>query len=149
VNANRVHGNLWMSHAPKPEDGFRMSDNFDVLVLAAEEHQPSGRFFPGVKVIHAPLDDTTQVPANELRIAKKAAAMVATALSKGKRVLVTCWLGRNRSGIITALALVRMGAQPEKAIELVRRARGEHALSNPTFVEIILESRPISENASV
>lgn len=146
---DQVHDKLYMGPAPRPDDGWKMRERFDVLILAAEEHQPSGRFFPGVQVIHVPLDDNAFVPANELRIAKKAAAIVATALSNGKRVLVTCWLGRNRSGLITALALVRMGAQPEKAIELVRRARGKDALSNPTFVEIILQSGRRRDSGSV
>jgi hypothetical protein len=50
---------------------------------------------------------------------------------------VTCWQGRNRSGVVSALALVRLGAPPKVAIGLVRKARGETALSNETFVRII------------
>lgn len=139
MTADRVYRNLWMGSAPmcESEDSRRMHLRFDVLVLAAMEHQPSSRCFPGVKVIHAPIDDGPQVPDNELRIVQQASILVANALRHGKRVLVTCWQGRNRSGFIVALALVRLGCAPDKAIELIRRARGETALSNQAFVKII------------
>jgi len=142
MTSDRVYRNLWMGSAPMcdSEDSRRMQYRFDVLVLAAMEHQPSSRCFPGVKVIHAPIDDNSYVRENELRIVQKASILVANALQSGKRVLVTCWQGRNRSGFIVAMALVRLGMPPEQAIERVRAARGETALSNNTFVHLILSS---------
>jgi len=139
--SDRVYRNLWMGSAPMCDsDGRRTHERFDVLVLAAMEHQPSSRCFPGVRVIHAPIDDSSYVPENEIRIVEKASVIVANALRSGKRVLVTCWQGRNRSGFIVAMALVREGMRPEQAIDLVRRARGETALSNKAFVHLILSS---------
>lgn len=143
ATSDRVYKNLWMGSAPMcdTEDSRRMHFRFDVLVLAAMEHQPSSRCFPGVKVIHAPIDDAPYVPENEIRIVQKASIIVANALRHGKRVLVTCWQGRNRSGFIVAVALVRLGMHPDLAIDLVRRARGETALSNQAFVQIIRSLR--------
>ena len=142
TTSDRVVKNLWMGSAPlcDTEDSRRMQYRFDVLVLAAMEHQPSSLCFPGVRVIHAPIDDGRYVPENEIRIVSRASELVANALRIGKRVLVTCWQGRNRSGFIVAMALVRLGIHPDQAIELVRRARGQTALSNEAFVGIIRSS---------
>jgi protein-tyrosine phosphatase len=120
--------------------GAKMRESFDVLVLCAMEHQPTSRCFPGVQVVHAPFDDSSFLSTSEIRIAQKASIVVANAVRKGKRVVVTCWLGRNRSGLVTALALVRLGASPDAAIDAVRMARGPEALSNPTFVDLILSA---------
>lgn len=138
MSVNRVHGNLWMGSAPKC--GTKLREQWDVVVLCAMEYQLPASCFRGVEVVGVPLDDA--IPSREeIRLAQRAAAHVAAALRAGRRVLVTCWMGRNRSGLVVALALVRLGASPNVAIEMVRRARGEHALSNPAFVELIRNVR--------
>lgn len=53
-------------------------------------------------------------------------------------VLSTCNMGLNRSGLITGLALVLdEGMTAREAIRLIRRARGDSALSNRSFVRFI------------
>jgi hypothetical protein len=52
----------------------------------------------------------------------------------GKRVLVRCQAGLNRSGLVMALVLIREGFTPEQAVELIRQNRGDIALCNDTFV---------------
>ena len=52
----------------------------------------------------------------------------------GKRVLVRCQAGLNRSGLLMALVLIRDGHTPEQAVELIRQNRGEIALCNDIFV---------------
>ena len=58
----------------------------------------------------------------------------------GKRVLVRCQAGLNRSGLITALVLIRDGLAPADAIELIREKRGAAALFNNTFVSWLTNS---------
>ena len=55
----------------------------------------------------------------------------------GKRVLVRCQAGLNRSGLVMALVLIREGYTPEQAVELIRQNRGDIALCNDTFVRWI------------
>ena len=62
------------------------------------------------------------------------ADVVAQALGAGRKVLVRCSGGLNRSGLVVASVLVRLGHGPDEAIALVRRARGPWALTNPGFV---------------
>lgn len=52
----------------------------------------------------------------------------------GKRVLVRCQAGWNRSGLITALVLMRDGYTALEAIELIREKRSKNALCNKNFV---------------
>ena len=55
----------------------------------------------------------------------------------GKKVLVRCQQGWNRSGIITALALIKDGYKPKDAIDLIRARRSPHALCNEDFVRYL------------
>lgn len=56
-------------------------------------------------------------------------------LKLGKRVLVRCLAGLNRSGLINSLVLVRQGLDPQIALETVRKARSKWVLCNPDFEE--------------
>lgn len=109
---------------------------FDVLVLVAKEYQPADRYFPGVQIVRAPIDDS-RLTLEEYTEVAKAAQTVAQALVRDKKVLTTCWMGWNRSGLVNALALVNLGVSPDKSIRLVRSARGPHALGNQSFVRAI------------
>lgn len=100
-DATQIAPKLYQGSAPPPGNELR-SRGFDVLVLCAEEIQPDAVHFPGVTVIYAPMDDGFYVPEH---VAHPAAMKVARALRAGKRVLVTCAMGLNRSGLVTGLAL--------------------------------------------
>lgn len=137
--ANQVAPGLWQGDAPHP--GANYAD-FDLIVLAAYEHQPKSAEM-NIDVFHAPLDDDPYRPLSprERFIATEAAQEVARRLRKGQRVLVTCAMGRNRSGLVSALAMrMAYGSSPREAIEAVRQARGSDALSNPQFVRVLFES---------
>jgi protein-tyrosine phosphatase len=56
----------------------------------------------------------------------------------GRKTLVRCVAGWNRSGLVTALVLIRDGFTPEGAIELIRNKRSPKALSNEIFAEWLL-----------
>ena len=58
----------------------------------------------------------------------------------GDRVLVRCQAGLNRSGLVTALILIKDGHSPEDAISLIRNNRGEDALFNESFVNWLITS---------
>jgi hypothetical protein len=56
----------------------------------------------------------------------------------GKRVLIRCQAGLNRSGIVMALVLIREGYSPEEAITVMREKRSEAVLCNKHFVSYLL-----------
>jgi protein-tyrosine phosphatase len=119
-------GLLAQGSAPPP--GVRVP--FDVIVLAAMEYQHVE--LPGYTIILAPLDDSGPPPsAADRAIIHKTAKEIAAHVRAGRRVLVTCWQGRNRSGVLSGLALVELGLPRERAVGRIRRYR--NGLTNPYF----------------
>ena len=128
---------LWIGS--KPKTGRVVADSgFDLLVLCAEEYQPPARAFPGVEVIYAPFDDNSDIGPlpSEKKIARRAAKRVADALRREQQVLVTCYAGRNRSGLVCGLAMVENGHDPIRALTLIWDKR-EYSLTNEWFVDLI------------
>ena len=124
-------GLLYQGGIPPEGDELR-SQGFNLLVLCAEEHQPDALLFSGVRVVLAPFEDRP-IKKRDLAMALEASRIVAEALLHRQKVLVTCQMGLNRSGLVTALALRRLGVSPQRAVWLVRKARGQWALSNQSF----------------
>ena len=56
----------------------------------------------------------------------------------GKRVLIRCQAGLNRSGLVMALVLIREGFSPAAAIDLMREKRGDAAMCNHIFERWLL-----------
>lgn len=56
----------------------------------------------------------------------------------GQRVLIRCQAGINRSGLVTALVLIKDGYSPEQAIDLLRAQRSRYVLINRDFEKFIL-----------
>lgn len=52
----------------------------------------------------------------------------------GACVLIRCQAGVNRSGLVMAVTLMRLGLTAEEAIALIRSRRSPAALNNPAFV---------------
>jgi protein-tyrosine phosphatase len=140
-NANQIEPRLWQGAKPPVGRTLALA-KVDLLVLAAHEHQPSSDNFPGVTVLHAPLEDTLEyVPRKE---ALEVATRVASAHGKGACILVTCFQGWNRSGLITALALWMRSGKSGSACRRQVQARRPHALCNPTFADYLDSLQPIA-----
>ena len=57
----------------------------------------------------------------------------------GKRVLIRCQAGINRSSLIAALVLIRDGYSAKKAIDLLREKRGGAVLANANFYDWLMQ----------
>jgi len=104
---------------------------FDDVVSLTIEDVPGVRLQVGGLRMHVPIWDDEMVDPAGVRTA---ARTVAERVTAGKRVLVHCAAGLNRSGVVSALALMFMGHPVAEAIARVRAARGPYALSNRDFV---------------
>lgn len=134
LHADKVGRNLWVGAVPiYPEE---VEKNFDAVVLAAEEFQKNIADLqrPSVRVILAPMDDHDPT-AEEKVIALKAALQVYDLNKMGKRVLVTCAKGVNRSALIAALAMVLAGSSADEAIARIRAHRKPASGATPLFNE--------------
>jgi protein-tyrosine phosphatase len=135
MDASQIIGGLWVGGAPPPGN---YADRFDVLVFTAEEYQPDDRHFPGARVRRFPFDDSVRPSDEDLMTAWTAAEAVARDLRRGRRVLVTCAMGRNRSAFVAALALHIVTGEPGADMAALVRAHrvdrtGVSALANSTF----------------
>lgn len=137
-DAHRIAPKLYQGSRP-PEGTTLAERGFDMVVLTAEEHQPPSYRFPGVEVVHMGYDDSLRPDPMDIAKAKAAARKVANALASGKRVLVTCYMGHNRSGFVSALALYYVSEGKMSGAEaayLVRTMR-PGALRNTTFLGMV------------
>jgi protein-tyrosine phosphatase len=115
-----------LAQGSAPPAGARIP--FDVIVLAAEEYQPK---LPGYDVLHVPLDDGPPPDEPTRSRIRRVAKEIARRVRGGERVLVTCWQGRNRSGVLAGLALVELGMPRELVVRRIRERRD--GLTNAYF----------------
>lgn len=138
LDANRISSRLWQGSYPGLHSVREAG--VDVLVLCAVERQAYSH--RDVRVIRAPMDDCSVVLAETVN---QAVSHAIAAHKKGKRVLVTCNAGLNRSGLVVAVMLTRLyGISGYDAVKQVQRCR-PGALFNPTFVEYVrrIPGRPV------
>lgn len=112
----------------------------DLLVCCAREAcgEDSGLSGPEpgawAEVLLCPLDDEEGLPV-PAGMVEPMAEEVAKRVGGGQKVLVFCAEGRNRSGLIAALALLRLGhADP---VALLRERRHRSVLTNKTFAAYV------------
>lgn len=122
---------------------LHLSETYDLLVLCALEFQPQRQIFrSSLRIDRCPIDDA-RLTDDEKALAATAADRVARYLRRGRRVLVTCFMGRNRSGLVSALALHKLhGCGGRTAAEIVRTHR-ENALTNPSFLRYLYAIPPL------
>jgi protein-tyrosine phosphatase len=135
LDATQIYGGLYQGS--KPPMGHVLQDaGFAAVVLCAAEYQPPDGAFPGIKVHRVPFDDQSNRDLNREDLAPiiKAARFTVGVLKRNKKVLVTCWMGLNRSGLVSALSLhMLLGISGEKAAWIVQ-AKRPNALRNPMFM---------------
>lgn len=59
------------------------------------------------------------------------------ASTRSSKILVRCQAGYNRSGLVVAFVLLRLGIDLVGAVDMIREKRGPHALCNAWFVSYI------------
>lgn len=139
LKAARIAQGIYQGPCPQSTEHVRQS-GFHVLVFCAVEIQPylPAHMLQGLQVRYVPLLDSANIPMTdeEWDAARRAGRDVAHLTSGGLRALTTCAMGLNRSGVVNALALhYRFGVSGRDAVAQVRRARGDNALGNPSFVQ--------------
>lgn len=136
-DASNVYPKLWVGAAP-PAD--RSYPGVQMIVLCAREYQPASfAHFSGQIVRVAIPDDALDT--DELRRALSGGMTVGNALKDGKRVLVTCRAGINRSAMVAGLGLLHVtknapggrAMTPDDVIALMRSKRHADCLFNSHF----------------
>lgn len=110
--AARFDAILSLGYREKAIDGIPCTDQLQWVIADAERPPPAGGLAECV-------------------------AWVLDRWQSGKRVLVRCELGLNRSGLVVGLALVASGMSGDAAISAIRNARSSFALSNKTYAAMV------------
>ncbi|GGX55955.1 protein-tyrosine phosphatase family protein [Streptomyces minutiscleroticus] len=141
---NEIVPGLWMGghEYAAPAGGLEFAvvrDEFDLVLtlLRLPGHGPDDGVEHHVWPIpDGPLDGTQL--AGVMRLARTARE----AREAGRRVLVRCYHGYNRSGLVVAHALIDEGRAPDDAIRLIRARRSPWALHNTLFVAYLRTGLP-------
>ena len=111
------------------------SYDFQFVVTAYPNAMPIGCHVGGADMfleLRVPFGDThvSNAPMPSIVQAAKSAY---SAWNNGLKTLIRCQAGMNRSGLITALVLVRHGIEVDDAISLIREKRHPMALYNESY----------------
>ncbi len=146
LDINKITDGLYQGAWP-PFGDHLAKRGFDVLVLCAEENQHN-ELYVGLNVICAPGEDDERPHRMERYLSSwiLAAQRVAQQVNAGKKVLVTCMAGLNRSGMVTAMALhLLTGWSGADCVEHVQGCRAM-ALCNDTFAKWLVDNLKASDN---
>lgn len=127
---SHIEGNLYVGGCI---NGVALPDDFaHVVSLYKWERYDIG---PGTERTEVTMYDSGDVPDAEQIDAL--ADIVVAGLRDGK-TLVHCQAGLNRSNLIAASALIKMGRTPQEAIDLLREKRSPVVLCNQAFERWLL-----------
>lgn len=137
--------NLWMGG----------TDYYDRIEFGTDKHFITPEDFDAVYTFYAssnPVDwfveeyrfaflDSEREPLETSKL-RRAVELSYEDWKNGKRVLIRCQAGLNRSGIITALVLMRAGFTAQDAIDRIRNVRDQQCLYNKHFVQFLHSQDP-------
>jgi protein-tyrosine phosphatase len=129
---------LWQGGAPV-DFGWVTSNRVNVVAdLGDADTIATPRDIAGVAYLKHPIEDG-ELP--DLVVLDGLVSTLAAAIREGRRTLVHCGWGRNRSGLVVALLLRELLGVDGRAAVLAVRERRHRALNNQVFADY-LESLP-------
>lgn len=133
-------GHYWTDPSGEPQLAV-VRDEFELVVSLFSQtgHGPD----PDVEHRVLEIPDAPLVAA-QIEQVRRLAEEVADEVKNGRKTLVRCQAGLNRSGLVTGHALMCMGLAAGDAITLIRRRRSPFALHNPTFEEYLRTGLDVS-----
>lgn len=136
---SEIAPNLWMGgHERTDHEGFIVpvvvEREFDIVYSLYRDtgHGPSA----GVEDHYLDIPDGL-LTAQQIREVYRFAAAATLSWHSGRKVLIRCRTGLNRSGLVLAQVLVNNGSPVEEAVELIRTRRHQRAFTNQSFVDYL------------
>jgi hypothetical protein len=138
IGGNHGRGSLWQGAASTVHTADM--HGFDVVVLCAQEFQP---ILPrSIEVIRF-LSDDCELTMPHLKEAAFVSGKVERRVRAGKHVLCTCFAGFNRSGLVVALATMKLTRKPGIEVVAHIQQRREGALCNESFTQALCRLRAV------
>lgn len=130
---------LWFSartHQLEEGDCRKLLASCDIDFIVNLWHTRDDRLLGQYHYVHLPMPDG-QLRPEVVGVAERAVEETILALARRRHVLVHCWGGRNRSGLVVAMVLARIyGISGVEALSWVRSAR-PGALGNKHFCQYL------------
>ncbi len=134
---SEIFVNLWQGSRPWiPEEIVKRE--FNTIVFCENDHQPEQEEFPGMKILRCPLVDDYEIDLTkeEISLINSTADEVVKDVNDGKKILIVCYAGLNRSGLVMGVTLNKyLKFSGVKCANMIRNARNKYALHNPIFVD--------------
>lgn len=138
---SEIEENLWVGGC---RNGVDLPHDFQLVVSLYPWEQY--RLGPHTARRETRLYDSADIPGFD--VLDELADQVAAAVRAGRKTLVHCQAGLNRSNLVTALALLRLHPEmtPAEAIALLREKRSELVLCNRAFEAYLLglDEKPVA-----
>ncbi|MFG2616669.1 protein phosphatase [Streptomyces sp. NPDC048507] len=126
-------GHVWADGAGELRPAV-VTDEFDLVIslYSRPGHGPG----PDAEHLVGEMPDGP-LTAAQLATVRRLADSAGLALHAGRRTLVRCFHGYNRSGLVVAQCLVGRGSTPAQAVGLIRSRRSRWALHNRLFTDYL------------
>ncbi len=140
LDANEITSGIWQGRFPETREALADIDRVVMCApLRESERETFAALLRNEDILDCPFVDDIQAPSDkELGTIMIAARAVVALAQSRSRVLVACREGKNRSGLVVALALKKLyGMSGEQALAHVQKHR-PGALYNWYFQQIVL-----------
>jgi protein-tyrosine phosphatase len=129
-------GKLYQSKKTHDEpDKFSSIEELGINVIVNLWHSPDEEMVEKVdKYFHFPMKDGNTV---DIEHCEKIASIIVKRINKGYTVLVHCYGGRNRSGLIDALVVRQLGNMTGKDARKFIISKRPNSLVNKKFSEVL------------
>lgn len=130
-----IRNKLYMSGYIEADPAKRPAIMQDINVVVNLDHVPDPTLHIDTTTLHWPIDDG-KVP--DEGILNAVVDFVVANVKADRCVLVHCYMGWNRAGLVSALALRKLlQVSGKEAVEFVRVLRSASALSNRSFANYV------------
>ncbi len=126
MSLHLMHADLWQGSVV---DALADSIGFDVVCTCSPETEAVTSLRVFLLHLLFPFADAEELP--DMEVAHRVARLLAEDVALGRRVLVHCTAGKNRSGLIVALVLFHLGVAAGPALVDYVRARNPAAFTPP------------------
>lgn len=128
----------WMTSRSNPDIAYITPKEFDTVVTLFASARPADWFVREIRYGFWDHDMRDFDAADLFDIVKLAHAD----WKRGRKVLIRCQAGWNRSGLVMALLLMREGYDARTAIDMQRERRSKWVLCNRDFEKWLLQTDP-------
>lgn len=118
---------------------YRNKPEFDLVITA---YKGAANLHPEIKELRVHFEDSESENLN-LEEIENYADFGIEELKKGKKVLIRCMGGHNRSGLIAGIILIKLGMDNKEVVNLIKSKRGEDALTNYKFEKYLLNKESV------